>query len=273
MHNKKRNSLIVYEQLMRKIASCLMEENHTLAKKYYKIIQEFYYSDNEIQKEYKLALALANKDCSEFVAKRILDESRKKVKFQSSSSLNQEKTMLIQKIRALGDQDFFNQPIKEYKAYATIQVLLNDWREDSCEIDRITNYEGKLYNRLLESDTNKNDDQDIKIDEDVSNLAVKLMSEKFEIKWAEKLSIDQRQILKDYISGQVDTKKLQALKESTLQEIEKLKKTSSNEALSQLNDVKKFLLETKTDVLDDETILQFMQIAELKNEIEKGGIL
>ena len=104
----------------------------------------------------------------------------------------------------LNDSNFFNLPIKEYRLYATLQTLMNDWqKEDETSLSRIVEYEQKLL-EWLGSDKDVSPTLNELTTKDVSSLSVKIMNEKFEKKWGDKLNDLQRSLIKDYIHGKVD---------------------------------------------------------------------
>ena len=78
----------------------------------------------------------------------------------------------------MNDDNFYHRRIKNYRIYATIQTLLNDWRQrDASDLSKVVQYESKMVERLLEQKIEKQLDEEI--DSDVDKLVVKLLSEKF----------------------------------------------------------------------------------------------
>ena len=113
------------------------------------------------------------------VAAAILTEAKQAARRCDTDKLNKEKSLLIRDINHnLKDKNFYHRRIPEYKTYATIQTLLNDWRlEDRADFSRVIQYESVVAQSLLESKV-----EDLEIEKeanpDIDGLVVKIMTEK-----------------------------------------------------------------------------------------------
>lgn len=145
-HNKKRNIGIVYEQLLKYIASNIINNNNQKAKKATKIIERRFKKGTEIYKEFRLLNALVNSTVSgTHVAAGIIAEAKNASRNIDGQKLNKEKSLLIKDINyQLKESNFYHQDVKNFKTYATVQTLLNDWRAfDKSNLSKVIEYEIK----------------------------------------------------------------------------------------------------------------------------------
>ena len=270
-HNKKRNVGIIYEQLLLKASASLIDNDVVTAKKCSEIIKKYYKPGTEIYKEHRLFQALFNTTITtESLGSRLIQEARRGVHIFSNEQLEKEKSSLIREInKGINDVDFFNQPIKEYRLFATLQTLLNEWRKEHySDLSKVIEYENKLLEWMK---TNKKKTvalSELKT-EDVSNLSVKIMKEKFEKKWDNKLNETQRSLIKNYISGEIDKNTLESIKNRALRGIKRLEESSNNNViLEKVDHVRKNIETLSTDKMNDESVLKFMQLTNLYEELE-----
>ena len=186
-----------------------------------------------------------------------------------------EKSLLIKDINhSLCDPSFYHRRLPEYKTYATIQTLLNDWRSgDTSNLSRVIQYESKMVESLLSERSEAKDIQDLRND-DVNSLVVKIMTEKLNTRYGDSLDREQKSILREYVfsqSNSSDTNIREALvsvKEKCLLDLESYKATTSNNIiLEKIQDVSKKLMLESIDDIDDSKISKFLVIMQLKREL------
>jgi len=270
-HNKKRNVGIIYEQLLRRTSAFLLENNEEKALQCMRITKKYFKPGSELYREFRLFQALLNTTTkSEPLAVRILEEARRGARMFSQQQLDAEKSKLIREINhTLDDVDFFNQPVKEYRLYATIQTLINDWRKsDDASLIRVADYEHKLV-EWLKKDKDSAPELNEMVDENVNALSVKLMTEKFEKKWSGKLTHEQASIIKDYVMGRTDVNLLESTKRRVVRGLQRLKEsTNSSILLEKIDDINKQVSGIDVTRLDDDTVVKFMQLTQLQQELE-----
>jgi hypothetical protein len=270
-HNKKRNVGIIYEQLLLKAAAALVDNDVATAKKCSEIIKKYYKPGTEIYKEHRLFQALLNTTIiTESLGLRLIQEARRGVHIFSYEHLEKEKSSLIREInKTLDDDSFFNQPIKEYRLYATLQTLLNDWRKEHLsDLGRVVEYETKLLEWMKRDKTKSESLTELKTAE-VNNLSVKIMREKFEKKWGNKLNETQRSLIKNYIDGKIDKNTLEVIKNRALRGLNRLEESSKNDVLlEKLENVRKNIQKLPTDLMNEKSVMQFMQLTNLYEELE-----
>jgi DNA-binding ferritin-like protein (Dps family) len=270
-HNKKRNVGIIYEQLLRRASAALVDNDTATASKCTSLIKKYYSPGTEIFKEFRLFQALMNTTIkSDSLGLRLIQEARRGVHIFSPQQLEIEKSCLIRDInKIVDDPDFFNQPIREYRMYATVQTLMNDWRrEEEADLSRLVDYEGKLLEWMRSEKSSEPNISELTT-RDVNSFTVKVMNEKFEKKWGDKLNEAQKSLIRDYIHGKVDESTLESIKKRALRGLNRLRESTDNQVLMEkLDHVKGVVESTNTDKLDDDGIVKFMQITHLYQELE-----
>ena len=277
-HNKKRNVGIIYELLLRHISKCLIEEKMSDAQKSLNILDKGFSKGTELYKEFRLFNALANSTVSDTpVAAAILTEAKQAARRTDINKLDREKSILIKEINYnIKDSDFYSSRIPQYKIFATIQTLLNDWREeDISNLSRMVQYESKIVGHLLEEKSKELIDDHV--ERDVDSLVVKILSEKFNKKYSDSLDDTQKDIIRTYVFSMSSDdyepikKMLLEIREETVDQINKLKTDSKNEILLEKADnVKDQLLDLDIDNISDESISRFLVVSQLKHTLVGG---
>ena len=274
-HNKKRNVGIIYEQLLRTMAHALIADEAEKYRTTLGIIRKHFAPDTQLYREFRLFNALVKTTVDkESLAIRILAEAKTAALGFDRDQLRKEKAALIKDINySLSDPEFYRQRINEYREYATIQTLLNDWRSNSStNLSRIADYENKVCNSLL---TEKEDvNLSVLKDEDISGLTVKLMTEKFNSRYGQQLNDNQQTLIKEYVfsAERGDTTEFKAylseLKKTLLEDLQVFSKTCSNQILNEKMDrVNGAVLSLDTNIINDDTVSRFLLVSQLKSEI------
>ena len=199
-HNKKRNVGLVYEFLVRYISRALVENRQSDASKAVSILNKRFKVGTELYREFRLFNSLLTTTVSSSnVVSSIIVEARRAAKKCDIKKLDHEKSQLIREINhALHDPLFFNQSVNNYKTYATIQTLLNDWRSGGeIDIARMATYEDGLSSWIMEEKV-CSADLDSYRDGDVNGVVVDVMVEKLEKKYNSVLTEKQRDLIRAY---------------------------------------------------------------------------
>jgi hypothetical protein len=277
-HNKKRNVGIIYELLLRYISNNLINDDKKSAQSALRILEKRFHKSTEIYREFRLFNALAKSTVSDSaVAAAILTEAKGAARRADKGALNKEKSLLIRDINhILNDSSFYYRRVPEYKTYATIQSLLNDWRKlDEADLLKMVELEGKMVEWLLSEKTDESLDENI--DPNVDTLVVRIMTEKINSKYKNKLNEDQRNIIKSYVfslssdNGKSISQKLDNMREDTVNQLYKFKKMTDNKyILEKIDRVENSILEVSIDNVDDAVISKFLVISQLQNEIKEA---
>ena len=276
-HNKRRNSLLIYEFLVRTISRSIVEDDKKKSAAALKILKKHFKPGTELYKEFRLMNALVKTTVSsEHTAASILREAKSAVTKFDLDKLDREKSILIRNINhILNDENFYDQHINEYRTFATIQTMLNEWRSDNKDLYRVAQYEDQIMKMLV---TEKVQKEEATIAEDTSGTArllMKVMTKKLNEKYNGILNEQQKSLIKAYAystasEDQTSIKlKLQEIKSELVSLIDGYETEVQNDYLkNKLEETKSTLLGESLELVDDETVTRFMLYSKLKDELE-----
>lgn len=280
-HNKKRNVGVVYELLLRRISECLINEDMDEAQKTLDMISRRFVKGSALYKEFRLFRALAKSEVSDSaIAAAILTEAKSAARNTNVIKLKKEKSDLIREMNyTLKDENLYRRYIPDYKALATIQTLLNDWRDgDNVDIQRMIMYESRVIQHLLEKKGDSTLEESI--EPDVNSLVVKIMTEKINKKYKNTFTLDQRQLLNCYaFSSMSDSEKLsdsfsenlKEIKSSSLESLQNLEKICDNKiVLNKISNVRDRVVSENIENVNDNTVIRFLTLLDLCNEIKES---
>lgn len=274
-HNKKRNVGIIYELMLRHVSSKLIEGDNEGAQRALDLLSRSFDSSTEIYREFRLFNALANSTVtSPSVAATILSEARSAARRIDCKKLDREKSVLIKNINHnMGDHNFYRRNVPNYREYASIQNLLNEWRlEDKSDLAKTVQLESHLVDHLLSEkvEAKRIDDH---VTPEVDSLVVKILSEKFNKKYGKDLSEEQKEIIREYVfSSESNPPRLTAflneVKGRTITEINNLEKTSKNSiVLEKISSVRERISSLNCEEVDDSTISRYLTVSQLKDTL------
>lgn len=277
-HNKKRNTALLYEFLIRSVSAALVEGDKKTSGTSLKILKKFFRPGTQLYKEFRLFNSLVKTTVtSDGVSSSIISEARSAAAAIDTAALDKEKSQLIRSINYLiKNENFFDQPVSEYKMYATIQTLMNEWRKrpGTADIDTIAKYEQSLRDWLLSE--KKGPDQTITEDSPgTSRLLMKVMMKKLNEKYSETLNSDQKEIIRSYAfsTAKDDSttilKKLAEVRHSLTCQIDDYsnRHPENKFIIEKMASVKKEMLSESLDTVDDSTVSRFMLYSALSHEL------
>ena len=274
-HNKKRNVGIIYEQLLAVAAKGLVENDRKLTMKAQKIIRRFFREGTELQKEHRLFKALVEPEIKDgSLATKILGEAKKAARAHNSQRLEKEKSKLVKEINYTFGKDFYSQRVDNYTDFATIQTLLNDWRDyTQADFNRVTIYENKAHAILTKEkkDTSLMSEHNHEVD----NLVIKVMTEKFNAKYGKQLSEVQQMLVKQYVFAENGDSSgfksmLNKIKETTIGNLVAYESECNNDHVSnKINEVKEDIRALDINTLDDQTMTRFLTLCDLSEELRR----
>jgi len=276
-HNKKRNTGLLYEFLVRTISRALVEGDKRRSAQGLRIIKRHFKPGTLLHKEYRLINSLVKTTVSsEAVAASIMQEAKAAARSYDLKQLDREKSLLISAInKQVGDEDFYDQPVNEYRTYATVQTLLNDWRSPDRDLGRLAQYEDQLVRHLV---AEKSVDVDQALPDDSpgeGRLLMKVMMRKLNEKYAGAMTGEQRQLLRAYAFSTANddpqsiSLKLAEVKQRLLAEIDAFEahQTVSEHLSSKLSETRKLLDSELLESVDDDTVTRFMLYTKLSGEL------
>lgn len=198
-HDKRRSALIVYDQLVNFASQRLVAGDDSGAMVALSIVREHFCQGSELLKELRVMNALVNGGVSSRdIAASVIREARLAVQRHDAARLEREKTALSGDIVArLGGQSFFDTRVPEYKAFATAQVLVNDWRRPSeLNMVRTAEYEDAIIDRLVE-----HREPVVEQFPGADGLVVRMMTKKLNERYGGLLTPAQRRLIKEFIAA------------------------------------------------------------------------
>lgn len=276
-HNKKRNSGLLYEFLVRTISRALVDGDKKKSSGALKLLRRHFRPGTELYKEFRLINALVRTSVStETTAGSIINEAKQAARGYDTARLDREKSLLIKHINhALNDDSFYDQQVNEYKMYATVQTLVNDWRSKSADLARMATYEDQLMQHLI---TKKEPTDDRLMNEETNGTArllVKVMTKKLNEKYDSSLNEGQKSLLRAYVFSTanddpsiIGKKLLETQGELTCQIDEHVRQNADSTYLNdKLLAARKQLIAEDMTRIDDETVTRFMLYTKLIHEL------
>jgi hypothetical protein len=273
-HNKKRNVGLIYEQLIRYTSKCILEGKNDKAEIAMSIMNDHFKPGTELYKEFRLFNALAQTYVdSENLAIRILDEAKSSALGHNSRQLDNEKSMLIRNInKKLDFPGFFDMRIPNYRKLATVQTLLNTWRNTSgITTPELAIHESRVVGYL----THKEQKVGVVKKPEVTSLSLKLMQEKLERKYSDSLSNEQIALINTYVKSSTrgDSKSLmESCKSIKTRAINALKKlsTEKNEKIitEKFDPVKKEISSLPEEKIQEADLSRYLTLIKLISEVE-----
>jgi hypothetical protein len=272
-HSKLKNTGLIYELLVRQVASDTMSNENSNA---LQIIKRHFGKDSQLAQELKLYRTLqeevfnSNNKSIKFI--EALISARKQL---NETLLKKEKYNLIKKLKLkFNIQEFFKSRVNNYKVHASTYKIF-----EYAEADDPKNYienkffliehvQRKLISEKVKPLTNENND--------VRLLASKIIIDKFNAKYSN-LNSDQKKVLREYINNVTNSEKL---KNYIVSESIKLKKelsSSKNKVTSKIlrikiNEVAKLLDNLqKKHIINDKDVVTILRYHELVTELKNIG--
>lgn len=273
-HAKVKNTGIVFELLVRQVASDTMNNNNSQA---LRILQKHFKSNSELAEELKLYRSLSTeKFLSETKAIKFLEAVIRTRKQLNESRLRRDKYNLIKDLKSSYNlEEFFKSRITNYKSHAAMYKLFEYAEADNPA--QYTSNKFALVEHIQTQAFTKKDDTILSTQhKDVRILASKMVIDKFNQKYSA-LNESQKQMLREYINNVTNSVKL---RKYVVSEVLKLKTTIShlksdipNKVIRiKLTEVSNLLTKLgKQHTLQDKDVLTMLRYYELVNELKNVG--
>ena len=193
-HNKKRNTAIIYELLVREVVKQSIAENKKKRDIAISILKEFFRKGTELRKELNLYKTLLETNhLSEKLAEKLLTETLKQHSEIDQKKLFKEQSNAISKINKNISRDVFSNFVPNYKDLATIAQMFSSNLAPKSKV--------LLENRVLQTLVAPRGK--IKNDKHIPNLVMKSFVSRFNETYKDMLE-EQRETLSKYINSFVD---------------------------------------------------------------------
>ena len=268
-HSKFKNTGLLFELLVRQVASDVMNGTDSVA---LKLIKRHFRSDSNLSKELKLYRSLSEEKFStEKKAEIFVDACISSRNWLQESKLRREKYNLIKDIKkSFVTESFLKSKIKNYKLQASIYKLFES--SDFEDPKSVVSNRYIIIDNILSSKQPEKKKL-VKEDKDVRILASKLMIDKFNKKYSN-LSERQQKMLREYINNVTNTVtlkeyiKIESIK--LMDDLAKLKNIVPNKILRiKLNEVTNLLKElSERHSVKDKDVLTMLRYYELVKELK-----
>ena len=277
-HSKYKNTGILFELLVRQITADTLKGGESPA---IDILKE-YFVKTSLGREYKLYESVLksnvlNEGKANIVISTILESS----KGFNRTSLKKQKYNLINEIKKHYNLDvFFGAKIKNYKELAALYTLIESHNiETNTNVDQVIDNKITLLEYLTKHEVNtKEVKEDVlkefqTYDKDLRILTYKVLLEKFNSKY-DNLSIEQKQVLKEFINAVDSTPELRDFYNNKIDELksilnEEAKNIKDKATQIKVQEVTKYLVELdKTTKVNNDNLVDLLQYYELVKEIK-----
>jgi hypothetical protein len=278
-HNKKKNIGLIYEFLLRAVSDGLVNGDESKSSKALNLVNEHFKPGSELYKEFRLMNSLVKTTVSgPTVASSIMSEVKTAARTRNTRLLEAQRDKLVAAIdKKLKDEDFYDRHIGDYKAYATVHMLFNEWRKNSSNVNisNLAIHEDFLNEWLI---TEKKEEVQPTPGSETpgsDRLVMKVMTKKLNEKYGDSLGPTQRALMKSYVfaSAKDDQKiildRISEIK-SNLLGIFNNKNLTGQLGIyveQKLDDVLKQLIAEDTTCIDDEKVTRFMLYSKLHDEL------
>jgi hypothetical protein len=282
-HNKKRNTGLLYEFFTRYIGKAILDGRDSDITKAKTLLKKHFNKSTDIYKELKLFKALSestttNRD----QALHLINRVREAVRYQSQARLDLEKTSLIHEVNGnLNAELFFEENIADYKKLATIQVLLNTWRDETLKeaVSETVQLEERLIEYMLERKASLEQVSEAAqmTTEDVDRLVVNIMTDKVNRKYSN-LTLEQKNIISLFVFSKDDasakaqlTEALDSLKNRFLGSLAAHQHEFASDTVlkNKLEEIRKTLQKeyNDTSAINEELVSFYLGLSKLEGEV------
>ena len=276
-HSKYKNTGILFELLVRQITADTLKGGDSPAID----ILKKYFVKSELSREYRLYESiLKSKVLSESHANVYIETTISNSKHLNRSILKKQKYNLINEIKQNYDlATFFGSKLSNYKVLASIYTLMESNSSTSPDNKQLINNKINLLEHLTKKESNLLETKETVLqefstyDKDVRSLTYRILLEKFNEKY-DSLSLDQKQVLKEYINSVDSTPGLRKFYNTKISELKnKLLEGSKNikdkATKIKIVEISKMLIELdKTSKVGDDNLVDLLQYYELVKEIQ-----
>jgi hypothetical protein len=270
-HNKKRNTALVYEILVRELTESVVKNNKNKQNKIVSIIKEHFNRDSVLKEELELYRSIyETRELEKSTAEKIMLEAKSRHENIDKKTLFREQSALINKINRTLSNKVYNNFVPNYKTIASVYSI---FQETLPVRDRVL-LEESIVNQMSSSLGNRQEDQ-----QPIDSIVYGTFVNKFNEEYSKNLTESQKDLLGTYVSSFSDNSL--ELKVYLNEEIGRLKVAlrSAKEHIplenttfrEKLDKVYGILDETKTKQIDTETLEIVLNTQQLISEIDNDS--
>ena len=278
-HSKYRNTGLIYELLVKQIASDTLSKDNSPA---VSILKKYFSGNSTLVKEFKLyEYILKNSNISQGKAEMIISTITEVSRKLDQKALKKAKYDLISEIRDNYKlNEFFGIQVSNYKAIASLYCLLEAQNNDNLiDPDLLVSFKSSILEHLTTAKQDPNSVKDTlieeysKYDKDLKLLTFKFLLEKFNSKYKD-LLLEQKNVLRQFITSVNSSQKLRSLVNEELDKIrtsvEKLTGRVKNDVVKiKLVEVSKNIIPLTNKIkVSDNHLVNLMMYYDLVNELK-----
>jgi len=250
-HNKKRDTGLVYEFLVRQLSRSVVEKDPMTYKRTLEIVKKYYGDGTTLSEERELFDVIRSaRGLSEASARRVLGEVERHARGMDAKRIDIKKSNLIKEINYSFGQDFFSDHrVPEYRLLASIQMVVDAARTQNRlteSVQKIQLEEGLVRYMTTRGSFSEGTTQRSEVDA----LVMSMVAKRFNEKYSTSLTEPQKKLLEKYIRWQV-TGDAKPLSEALVVEMRRI-----NDALTRASFMK--------EVIEDKSMSSKLEEAKSK---------
>ena len=267
-HNKKRNTALIYEIMVKELTKASIQKDDVSKRKIVSLLREFFSVGSPLKKELEIYKTFLDKETLDApMAEKMITEAKKQYHDLNRKQVFNEQTRLISKVNKHLSKDVWKNFVPSFKKLATINQVL---RSSSAPKKQIM-----LEHSLLSSMTSPKREQRDSFPK-INNLAIRRFLEKFNEEYSSKLTESQTKFLNKYVLSYMDNGL--EFKTYLYEEIDRLKSVLSENVTNhdvdtrgKINQVIERVSSYNERKLDKKLMLEIFQIQALTSELNKDG--
>lgn len=273
-HSKRKNVGLIYEFLVRKISTALVESDKASSARALKILKKHFKQGTELYREFRLVNSLVTTTVSsQAVALSIMSEARTAARSRDVVKLDEERKHLLKSVYRAFGEELFEQHVPNYRAYATAQTLISIWRAGGdADLAEQIDYEDKLVEQL-QADKTVHEEPLMESSPGQGRLLMHVMMKKLNDHYAGALTSEQKDILRSYAWSAVKdnnavNSKLVAVRDSLIGEIDRYLVTAEGIVAEKMKQAREKLSAETLSEVNDDVVTRFMLYSKLREEMK-----
>tara|TARA_R110001583_G_scaffold68685_1_gene195263 strand:+ start:5159 stop:5974 length:816 start_codon:yes stop_codon:yes gene_type:complete len=266
-HNKKRNTALLYEYLVKELTRSVLKEDVDSKEKIVFILREFFQKNSILRKELEIYKSISDpSSITKNIAEKVLNESKKQFERLDKQKIFQEQTKLLKEISSSIKADIFSNFVPHYKNLATIYQLFNSDADPKRKV--------LLEEKVIETMTQTSESNSLEIPVQ-NNLVFRKFIEGFNKQYGNSLLNEQKELLNKYIVSSFSENALE-LKVYLNEELGRIKNVISSikeEDSFKIKADKIFeaIEQFKKNKVDINSIKKVLHLQQLAGEIQNNG--
>ncbi len=203
-HNKRRDTGLVYEFLIRRLSRAMVEKDQKTYKRALEIVKKYYGEGAPLAEERELFDVIRNaRGLAETSARRVLGEVERAAQRMDTKKIDIKKSNLIKEINYAFGRDFFSvHRVPDYRLLASIQMVIDSARTQNRLTETVQKIQ--LEEGLVRYMTTRGSFQEASAQRsEVDALVMAMVAKRFNEKYAKTLNAPQKALLEKYIRWQV----------------------------------------------------------------------